>query len=237
MLILSGQSSKVGIASRVAIAALSLLLGGALLFLSVPRLIAEVIMLPGNRVLAMVQSGSVPSDRDLEILAASRQRAFSWSDTAQSRIDLALAQLLVTRKVLRSGPEYQTQVTAAIQSLRDGLARAPADPYAWTRLAYLSVSAAEPSRRVVPLLEMAIRTAPVEPNLTFARLELCFIEWGDFPPSDQPLLAQQLRIAWHQSGDRLVRLAQETGRTEEIFNALPQPDRARFEERLAAGAH
>jgi hypothetical protein len=234
---LSGESSKINMASRLAIAALSLSLGGALLFLSVPRLIAEVVMLPGNRVLAMVQSGSVPSNRDLEILAASRQRAFAWSDAARPRIDLALAQLLATRRVLGSSPDYQTQVSAAIHSLRDGLARAPAEPYAWTRLAYLSVSEAEPPGRVVPLLEMAIRTAPVEPNLTFARLELCFIEWGDFPASDQPLLAQQLRIAWHQSGDRLVRLAQETGRTEEVLNALPPPDRARFEERLAAGAH
>jgi hypothetical protein len=234
---LTGRNSKIGVGSRVAIAVLSLSLGGVLLFLSIPRLVAEVVMLPGNRVLAAIQNGTVPSDRGLEILAASRERAFSWSDAGSLRIDFALAQLLTTRKLLGGSPEDHRRVATAIQSLREGLARAPADPYAWTRLAYVSVSEAEPARRVVPLLEMAIRTAPVEPNLTSARLELCFIEWGDFPPSDQPLLAQQLRIAWHQSGDRLVRLAQETGRTEEVLNALPQPDRARFEERIAAGAH
>jgi hypothetical protein len=194
-------------------------------------------MLPGNRVLAMIQKGTIPSDRDLEILTASRQRSLSWSDSAQPRIDLALAQLLATRNVVGGGPDYHRSVAAAIQSLREALARAPANPYAWTRLAYVSVSEAEPARRVVPLLEMAIRTAPVEPNLTFARLELCFTEWGDFPASDQPLLAQQLRIAWRQSGDRLVRLAEETGRTEEVLNALPPPDRARFQERITAGTH
>jgi hypothetical protein len=223
---------------KIATAALSLFLGGLVVALSLPRALTEFLALPGNRVLAIMQRGDLPSDRDLKILAASRQRIMPWSASGQLRIDLALAQLLATRKVLGGGPDYHRQVTVAIQSFRDGLARAPADPYTWTRLAYVSVSEAEPPRRVVPLLEMAIRTAPVEPNLTLARLELCFIEWGDFPASDQPLLAQQLRIAWHQLGDRLVRLAQETGRTEEVLNALPPPERARFEERLsAAGAH
>ena len=222
---------------KSATAGLSLFLGGLLLVVSLPRALTDFLELPGNRVLAMMKRGDLPSDRDLEILAASRRSVMRWSASGELRIDLAWAQLMATRKEVSGGPQYHQQAAAAIQSLREGLARAPADPYAWTRLAYVSMSEAEPGRRIVPLLEMAIRTAPVEPNLTFARLELCFIEWGDFPPSDQPLLARQLRIAWQQSGDRLVRLAQETGRTEEVLSALPPPDRARFEERLAARAN
>jgi hypothetical protein len=119
-----GESGRSSVASKVAIAVFSLSLGGLLLFLSVPRLIAEILMLPGNRVLAMIQKRTVPSDRDLEILTACRQRSLSWSDSAQPRTDLAWAQLLSTRKVAGGGPDYHRQVTAAIQSLRDGRARA-----------------------------------------------------------------------------------------------------------------
>jgi hypothetical protein len=54
---------------------------------------------------------------------------------------------------------------------------------------------------------MSIRTGPVEPDLIFARLGLCFIEWSYFGSSSRALLEEQVRLAWRQSPDRLAVLA------------------------------
>ena len=71
-------------ASKLAVSALSLALGGLLPFLSVHRVVAEFLTLPGNRVLTMLQKGATPSERDLAILVTSRERSLAWGDSGRS---------------------------------------------------------------------------------------------------------------------------------------------------------
>ena len=105
------------------------------------------------------------------------------------------------------------------------------NPYAWTRLSFAALGAGLPSGRVAPLAEM-IRTGPVEPDLIFARLGLCFIEWSYFGSSSRALLEEQVRLAWRQSPDRLAVLARATGRADTARSALPESERAEFDRRL-----
>jgi hypothetical protein len=130
------------------------------------------------------------------------------------------------------GPRYHEEMAESMKMLREGLAGAPGNPYAWTKLAYASLVDQTPPRRVVPLLEMAIRTAPVETPLTFARVELCLIEWDYFPASSRPLLNKQLRLAWSQSADETIRLARTTNRIDALRNALQEQERATLDQRL-----
>jgi len=220
------------ISPKIGIAALSLLLGVLLLVLSVPRIIAEVLMLPGNRVLPMMGDAKRSSAKELTIFIASRQRSLPWSGSARLRTDLGSAQLLQLRDVAGGGPRYQEEMAESLKMLREGLARAPGNPYAWTKLAYASLVDQTPPRRVVPLLEMAIRTAPVELPLTFARLQLCLIEWDYFPASSRPLLNKQLRLAWRQSADEITWLARATHRIDALREALPEQERATLDQRL-----
>ena len=61
---------------RIGIAALSLLLGRAAPRRALP-LVAEVLKLPGNRVLALMQQGPAPSDKELELCIATRQKSLA----------------------------------------------------------------------------------------------------------------------------------------------------------------
>jgi hypothetical protein len=85
----------------------------------------------------------------------------------------------------------------------------------------------------VPILAMAIRTAPVEAPLTFPRLELCLIEWPYFAKAHPDLVAEQVTLAWRQSHWRLVRLAIATARRDEVRALLDPADQTEFD-RVAA---
>jgi hypothetical protein len=225
------EQQRADSAARLVVAAVSLALGGLLLFLSAPRIVAEFLKLPGNRVLAMLQKGTTPSERDLAIFITSRERSLTWADSGRSRTDLALAQLLLAERET-GGARSDELVEQAAQSMRAGLSLAPANPYAWTRMSFAALSAGVSSERVAPLVEMSIRTGPSEPDLIFTRLGLCLVEWPYFGPSSHPLLEEQVRLAWRQSPDRLAILARAAGRADTVRSALPQSERAEFDRHL-----
>jgi hypothetical protein len=218
---------------RIGIAALSLLLGALLLARAVPLVVAEVLKLPGNRVLALMQQGRAPSDKELELFIATRQKSLAWADEARARTDLALADLALAQRQIGGGPRYQELVESAEQSLRQGLALAPANPFAWARLGFGELAAVEPGTRVAAALAMSIRSGRVEPSLTFARLALCLIEWPDFPAADRALIEDQIRLAWSQSPRQLIDLARITKRIDTVRQALDGPDGDRFDQQLA----
>lgn len=220
--------------SRLAVAALSLALGGVMLALALPRIAAELAALPGNRVEAAVERGEIPGDGELALLVQSRESSLAWLVSGRRERELAVAELLLARGDLGGGAWNRSRRAQAEAMLRAGLAGAPANPYGWARLAHLSLIEGAPPRQVVPLLELSLRTAPVEPPLTLARLELCLVEWNYFDASAAPRLEAELRLAWTQAPDALVRLARATGRIDLLRRALPQDEQAALQRRVAA---
>ncbi len=209
--------------------AVSLLLGVTILVLALPRLVAGLIMFPGDHVLLTITHRLPAEPNDLETLLAARQSSLAWTTSGHPRLELATAAMLLAEQEVGGGPRYHALMQQAIAALRDGLARGPADPYGWTRLAYAELAENAPARQIIPDLTMAIETAPVAPDLTFPRLELCLLEWPYFAHADPILFEQQVRIAWHQSNQRLVNLALKTGRRDAVRDALAENDRANFE--------
>lgn len=229
------MSERNGIAARLGVAAAAALLGAGLFVVALPRLVAESLMLPGNAVLSAVESGHAVGADDLQRLIVSRQRGLLWSESGRARVELASAQIRLAEREVGGGARYHVLMQQAMQDLRDGLARAPANPYAWTWLAYAGLAEGEPARRIVPMLTMAIETAPVQPNLTFSRLRLCLIEWPYFAPATVAVLREQVALAWREDADELVRLARSTGRQDIVRAALGESHRSAFDRRWQEG--
>jgi hypothetical protein len=227
------RKERAGLGGKAGVVALSLLLGGLLLVMAVPWLVAECLMLPGNHILTAIENRQEVSAEDLRRLILSRERALAWTQSSATRVELASAQILLAEREVGGGARYHAMMQQAIATLRDGLSRGPANPFAWTRLAYAGLAEAEPARRVVPVLAMAIETAPVQPGLTFARLELCLLEWPYFAQSRPVLFVEQVRVAWHEDPRRLVRLAQSTGRIDAVREAIADGDRVEFDRVVA----
>ncbi len=195
------------VAPRVAGSLLPLLLAVGLLYLGAPRTIAAFVSLPGNALLERIQIGESLSARDLEILIVSRERALAWVEAGRVQTDLALARLVLAEASGEDGAYERAGLARAIESLRAGLARAPARPYAWTRLALAELEAGGPSPALAKPLEMALITARYTPRLLFVRLDLCLVAWPYFGSDAREMVYEQVRITWRRSPDRLVELA------------------------------
>jgi hypothetical protein len=79
--------------------------------------------------------------------------ALTRADAASAHADLALAKLLLEES--SQGTSRGVDIAQATRNLEASLALAPANPYAWTCLAYGAILAAAPARHVLPLLRMA----------------------------------------------------------------------------------
>jgi hypothetical protein len=226
---------RLGMRARFAVIGVSASLGLLLILLAVPRIYAELLLLPGNPLINTIANDdeSDVTTPEIEALLASRERAIGWTESGHVRLELAAAAILLAQREVGGGTRYHALMARARDALKGSLARSPADPYAWTRLAYAQLAEDETADRIVPILAMAIRTAPVEAALIFPRLELCLIEWPYFPRAHADLFAEQVKLAWRQSHWRLVRLAIATGRRDEVRALLGPADQAEFD-RVAA---
>ncbi len=215
-----------------AVAALSLALGTLLLVLSAPRLASELSLLPDNRALEQIDRDRAASEIEIAALIGSRERALALLDAARSHFEIGFALQRLAEREVGGGPRYHALRDAAAQALRRGLARAPANAFAWTALAHGALEEGAPQRTVMPLIELAIASAPAEPTLALARLELCLLEEPLPNAADAPLRDLQARVAWREAPRRLVVLARATGREALVRAALTVPDAAEFDQLL-----
>ncbi len=197
-------------------------------------MIAALAMLPSGPVLREIQNLRPVGRDDLEILVASQRRGLRFGESGRKWTDLGLAQLLLAREQGVPGGIKIEMVSQAIASLKTGLALAPANPFAWTRLAYAQSLMTGASPSVASALRMALLTARYEPRLLFIRLELCLRSWSFFRTDDQELVFQQVRLAWRKSRKRLVDMAVKTGQVNVVRAALlgSRKDLSAFEKRL-----
>ncbi len=108
----------------------------------------------------------------------------------------------------------------SVSSLRHGLALAPANSFAWARLAYVELARGGPSTAVTEALKMSMLTAPYEPRLLYSRLDLSLLVWRQFDDEGRTLVARQIRYAWEMSPPRLARLAQKRNASRIVADAL-----------------
>ena len=175
-------------------------------------------MLPGDPVLNAIQSGDDVRNSDLEDLASSREAALGWIESGREWTDLGLAQM---RLAERAGPDGGARLLdESATSLRRGLALAPANSFAWARLAYVELGRGGPSPAVIEALKMSMLTASYEPRLLYSRLDLSLLVWRQFDEEGRALVARQIRYAWELSRPRLARLAQKRNSTRIVADAL-----------------
>ena len=214
--------------------ALTLIVGGVLLALGVPLAGDAITKISGNPVLKRIQNHESVSRGQLEDLIRSREDALYWRESAETWSELGLAQLLLASQAEIDNQKKRDLIIASISSLKKSLARAPADAFVWTRLAYAQLLLSGPSPEVATTLRMALQNAPYEPRLFAVRLELAFLAWPYLGPDDHDLVLQQVRWAWRNRRGGLVGLARSLDRIDVVRAALSrEPEELlRFEKLL-----
>lgn len=225
---------------KLIVALMTLLLGALLLYLALPRTLAFIIALPGDPALTRIQEGAPVADADLETLIAAREKALLWAASGRFLTDLALARLVLAQNANANANLDQKvdlkQAATAVKFLRDGLAKAPANPYAWTRLAYAELISGAPPARVATALRPALRLAPYDPRLFLIRLDIGFFVWPALDADDRALIYDQIRMTWaeHRLRGPLIALVRGTKRVNIVRTALLKSldDLVEFEKRL-----
>ena len=197
---------------RWLIAALAAAWGVGLLTLAVPRTIASLAAAPAFPVVIAMHRGEVTTDGQLDAATDILRQALPWSDGGRLRSDLGYVMLL------RAARAEDQDVAPAADMLAESLARAPARPHTWVRLAYARTLAGEQDP-VAPLLR-SIDAGTYVPTLTVPRLELLLRHWDALPTVARRLTAEQVRYAWVLSRREVVALARRTGQGHIIRFAL-----------------
>ncbi len=212
-------------------------LGAALLIaLAVPRLLASLTVLPSAPTLNRLQSLGPVETADLQRLVRNQRRALVWLAGGRTWTDLGLAQLLLAERLGGADPSSQQLFAGARQALREGLSVAPANPFAWSRLAYAEAVLSGWSESATAALRMAFITGPYEPRLLWPRLRLALAAWPHVQPGDQEMILHQLRQAWAADPEALTAMVSQQDQADAARTALAgSPADLRAFENLFAG--
>lgn len=178
-----------------------------LLILGVPSLVAALSLLPGDPVLHAIRTGGTWDGDGLDRLAETRERAARWSGDGRLLTDLALAQMLQAGPPGSSDPDSNRLWERAEENLRAGLARSPASPHAWARLAQVQLVNGRPADEVVKALRMSLMTGRNERELALPRLVIGNQVRYAWDPEMTEEMLDQIRLAWRGSESALARSA------------------------------
>jgi cytochrome c-type biogenesis protein CcmH/NrfG len=146
------------------------------------------------------------------------------------------AGLLRLRLAVRQDASLDKEMAEqAVEDLRQGLARAPANPLAWTALAHADflLGDAGEARKA---LALTLSVAPFEPALTLARCQVGLALWSELSETERNQVARQIENAWAAQPQELLALARGDGKGNLIAAALEDPAQRKAFERALGGS-
>jgi len=202
------------------IAILTAMVAVFLLLIAIPRLLLSVVTVPSAVVLRELQNQEPVTFEELQTVVRSQRRGLFFVNNGRLYTDLGLAELLMAERLSADHADVNTHLENAVRALKDGLATAPGNPYAWARLAYAEARLRGWTPVALSSLRLALLTAAFEPRLLWSRLRLGFLAWSHMTAEDHEIMYQQIRTAWDEDPTELARLARDLDRIDVVRTAL-----------------
>lgn len=202
------------------IAILTAVIAVFLLLIAVPRMLVSVVTVPSAVVLRELQNQEPVTFEELETVVRSQRRGLMFVNDGRLHTDLGLAELLMAERLSTDDADVNRHLENAVRALKDGLAAAPGNPYAWARLAYAEARLRGWTPVALSSLRLALLTAAFEPRLLWSRLRLGFLAWPHMTLEDHEIMFQQIRTAWEENPTELARLARDLDRIDVVRTAL-----------------
>lgn len=188
-----------------------------LLFYAAPRTIASLAAAPAFPVVTAIHRGEATTDEQLGAATSILRQALSWNDGGRVRSDLGFVMLQSAANM------EEMDATAASNILAESLARSPARPHSWVRLAFARTVAG--SEDAVSPIMRSLDAGAYVPTLTVPRLELLLLHWDALATEERRRTADQVRYGWGLSSRDVIALARRSGLGHIIRFALAEmPD-------------
>ena len=185
--------------------------------------VGSVLLIPGNPVLRNIDYREPVSEKELQLLIDSRKNALEWHERTLTWSDLGLAEILLSEKL--KGAARTGALEKAKTALRNGLAIAPADPYAWISLAQVLLDLAGPSTAAGEAVSLGLATGPDEHLRGFEKLKAGIRLWDYLSQGDRSKLRRLVRHRWEYKPLGTKAIFQQANRTGLFFELLDiEPD-------------
>jgi hypothetical protein len=203
----------------------------AVLLVAVPRALAAFWLWLRAPVMDLISYQEPVLAGDLYSLIASRELASGWVDAGATHDDMAAAYAVLASLKEPDSEAERALLQRALAETQASLARAPADPRGWARLAYLrTLLTAEPDRQAARALQLSLRTGAYErPDFLTLRLYLLLLHWPVMTDPERADAAGQMQLLWQEAPDDLVHLALKPGFTDRTVAALANAPRVQSE--------
>ena len=167
---------------------------------SAPRLFAEISVLPGKAILGNLLRGETVSDDLLRTAGGSYESAVVFhGGNGRYSTDLGLVQLVMAQRAGIESEQGQQMLTESIERLSYGLARGPANSFAWARLASALYLRDGVTDNVIESLRLSYQTGLFADKLIPFRTNFSLSLWDRLDDDMKNSVIRELRYFWHVS--------------------------------------
>jgi hypothetical protein len=170
------------------------LLSSMLFFTALPRLRSSLNHIPVDSALSELDNNRQINDQRLSKLIAIAQADIVVYDHAQYWQD---ASILLAYQAQRQTDQDSLQ--QAKHSIEQSLARSPANPYLWYKLATLDILLHQPAHKIAKTLLLSMMTGPNELGYLLPRLNLSLMLFNQLTKDDIDIVREQILTAWKMS--------------------------------------
>jgi hypothetical protein len=194
--------------------------------------IAALLMAPSQATLEALRSLTVIPPQAVERLIDDQGRALEVLQSGAGLSNLGLA--LATKAESSAGGERAELLSRSEKTLRASLSLAPANPYAWLRLALVEQAEGKDAQEIVTAWRFSRETGPNENLLWIPRISLAVAYWPSLSNDDRWSVLSDVRHAWHLDSEQVLDLARDNFTANVVRAALviDLPEFFQFEKAL-----
>lgn len=192
---------------RLFIGSVGLLVGGSILALSVPRTVAEISLLTVGPIRQAVQQKKPVLFDELVRLHETQMAVLSSMPSGPLLIRRSATESAIAKIFPTKHPKRSQWDEAAESSTKLALLHAPANSYAWMRLAFMRLRSGSEDRTVGEPMMMSVLTGAREISLLFTRIGYAIRVWDQLSEEDIELIEDQILWADRVDRKRLIAIA------------------------------
>ncbi len=176
----------------VLLTAIALLIG-----MGLPRLLAEIALVPGTPIYNDIARNKEISADQLHLLIRTRQDALGFTDYPESYTEIAVAHINLA---LMADDEQMRREHSEVglEALQKSLALKPANSFNWLRVCRILLSLkSEPPEVALEAWAKSIQYGEFDKNLMYIRVHLGILLYKQMSPEHISALREQMTHAWN----------------------------------------